>query len=524
MDTRTPMLAELLSKGGPRLALAYAPLHALCVWLGAVTTPAGAVEPVLWMPQGLLGAALTSSAFRVWPWLLPTAAVTEFLAYQLIGGGVWGASHSLLADALLTLTTVTEAFIGGSIFRIWMRRRDSPPTEGILLGLFVLLVAVTCGAALRREIVAHLMLDDRISIQSAWAAAMLGAIAIAPLILALAINSRGHAGRSDGSRHELLLALLALSAVSGYVFTRQTGPGDISIDYLLFPPLIWIAARFRPRITFATCAPLCMGVAALHAWGFGQFSAAGGSLGLQIFLIMLMAATLLVTMTRHEYRQLQMRLLDNSQRLYTAEDAGQLAAGIQLHDGVGQTLTALSLAIRNALRSPQLDRGLADKLDGCRQLTLEAHKSMRRLLAELHPPGLKDLGLVSALQSLVERLQSHDNLRVSFQRSGRIDPLPMPKRQLLYRCARELLGNVTRYARVEEAGLSLHEAGNVIELEVRDHGVGWDASGWQSSYISSMPGLFSLKNQLELLGGTIDVLSSPGRGCLVRITVPSETP
>ncbi len=520
MDSRTPGLAELLSQGGPRLVLAYAPLHALFVWLGAATTPMGAVEPVLWMPQGLLGAVLSSSVFSAWPWLLATAAVTEFLTNRLIGGGLWGVDHTELADALLALTTITEALIGGSIFRIWMRRRESPPTEGILLGLFVLLVAVTYGAAMRREIVTRLVLDDRISIQSAWAAAMLGAIAIAPLILALAINARGHAGRSDGSRRELLVALLTLSGVSGYVFTTQTSPGNISIDYLLFPPLIWIAARFRPRVTFAICAPLCLSIAWLHAQGFGQYSAAAGSLGLQIFLIMILAAALLVTMTRHEYRQLQMRLLQNSQRLYTAEDAGQLAAGIQLHDGVGQTLTALSLSIRNALHAPRLDRALADKLDACRQLALDAHKSTRRLLAELHPPGLKDLGLVSALQSLIERSQSHDNLHVSFRSSGRIDPLPMPKRQLLYRCARELLGNVTRHAQVSQAELSLHETNGIIELEVRDQGVGWDAGSWQSSYISGMPGLFSLKSQVELVSGTIALASSPGHGCQVRVTLP----
>ncbi len=478
------------------------------------------MEPVLWMPQGLLGAVLTSSAFRAWPWLLPTAAVTEFLTNRLMGGGLWGVDHSQLADALLALTTITEALIGGSIFRIWMRRRDSPPTEGILLGLFVLLVAVTFGAAMRREIAASLMLDDRISMQAAWAAAMLGAIAIAPLILALAVNSRGHAGRSDGSRRELLLALLTLSGVSGYVFTTQTSPGNISIDYLLFPPLIWIAARFRPRVTFSICAPLCVGIAWLHARGFGQYSAAEGSLGLQIFLIMVLAAALLVTMTRHEYRQLQMRLLENSQRLYTAEDAGQLAAGIQLHDGVGQTLTALSLSMRSALRLPQLDRALADKLDTCQELTLDAHKSTRRLLAELHPPGLKDLGLASALQSLVERMQTHDNLRSSFQLSGKIDPLPMPRRQLLYRCARELLGNVARHAQVSEAALSLRETDGFIELEVRDQGVGWDAASWQSSYASGMHGLFSLKGQVELFGGMIDVVSSPRQGCVVRVTLP----
>ena len=98
----------------------------------------------------------------------------------------------------------------------------------------------------------------------------------------------------------------------------------------------------------------------------------------------------------------------------------------------------------------------------------------------------------------------------------------MPRRQLLYRCARELLGNVSRHARVNQAELSLRETGGAIELAVRDQGVGWDSANWHSSYGSGMPGLFSLKNQLELLGGTINVASSPGQGCLVRVTVPPE--
>jgi signal transduction histidine kinase len=472
------------------------------------------------MPQGLLGAVLSSSPFSAWAWLLPTAAATEFLTYHLIGGGLWGVNHSEMADVLLTLTTISESLIGGSIFRIWMRRRQAPPTEGVLAGLVVLVLAVTYGAVLRREIATRLLLDDRISIAGAWAASMLGAIVVAPLVLALAVNARGHAGRSDGSHRELLLALLTLLAISGYVFTTPTAPGNISIDYLVFPPLIWIAARFRPKITFATCVPLCTGIACLHASGFGQHSAEAGSLSLQIFLIMILAAALLVAITRHEYRQLELRLLKSSQRLYTAEDAGQLAAGILLHDGVGQTLTALSLSIRSALRLPRLDCALADKLDVCRQLALDAHQTTRRLLAELHPPGLKDLGLVSALESLVERIRSHDHLQVGFTCSGEIDPLPMRTRQLLYRGARDLLSNVVRHAQVDQAELSLRAIDGAIELEVRDQGVGWDAATWQSSYVSGMPGLFSLKGQVELLGGTVVVVSSPGQGCFVGVMLP----
>jgi signal transduction histidine kinase len=242
---------------------------------------------------------------------------------------------------------------------------------------------------------------------------------------------------------------------------------------------------------------------------------------MQGFVIMLLATALIVTMTRHEFRLLQLRRLESTRRLYAAEDAGRLAAGIHLHDGVGQTLTALSLSIRNLLRSPQLNRELADRLDRCQRLVAEAHTSTRRLLAELHPPGLKDLGLAAAIESLLERIESQHHIRVSFERSDAIDPLPMPRRQLLYRCASELLENVVRHAHVDRAALALREAHGTIELEVRDQGSGWDTATWLSSYASGAPSLFGLKDQIELHGGRIEVVSSPGHGCCVRVSLPA---
>ena len=508
-----------------RLALAYAPLHALCVWLGFATTPAGADGQVLWLASGLLGAVICSSTPGAWAWLLPTATLSEFLVRGFSGAGTGMADPPATANALLALTTTAEALIGGSLFRIWMDARRPPPTELVVMGLFMVLAAAAVGSVARTEIALRFLLDDRISVQTAWAAPLLGALAVAPLALALGFNTRGHAGSSDGSRRELLLALLATFGIGGYVFSAATRPGQISIIYLLFPPLIWIAARFRPRVTFAASAALCIGVSLLHAHGVGPFSAATAAaepatLGMQIFLIMLLATALLVTITRHEFRLLQIRRLETTRRLYAAEDAGRLAAGIQLHDGVGQTLTALSLSIRNLLRSPQLDRDLADRLERCRQLVAEAHASTRRLLAELHPPGLRDLGLVAAIESLIERIEMRDQLHVTFQRSGDIDPQPMPRRQLLYRCARELLANVTRHAHVDRAELSLRESGGTIELEVRDQGIGWDATMWRSSYASGIAGLFGLKDQIELHGGRIEVVSSPGHGCHVRVSLP----
>jgi integral membrane sensor domain MASE1 len=158
------------------------------------------VEPVLWLPSGLLGAVVSSSAVGTWAWLLPAGTIAEFLSSRFIAGGVWGADHSMVADALLALTTTSEAFLGGSLFRMWMQQRHPPATELILRGVFIVFVAVAGGAVLRTEIIGRLALDPRISIQTALAAPLLGSLTIAPLALALGFNARGHAGRSDGSQ------------------------------------------------------------------------------------------------------------------------------------------------------------------------------------------------------------------------------------------------------------------------------------------------------------------------------------
>lgn len=526
LDTRAPWLAERLTRGGFALALAYAPLHALSVWFGLATVPSAGEGPSLWLTSGLLGAVVCSSAPNAWRWLLPTATAAEFAIRALLGPGVVPAHQNLAADALLALTTTAEAFIGGGVFRIWMEQRRPPPTETVILGLFVVVAAGLVGATARFAIARFWLLDDGASIRNIWAAPLLGAVVIAPLVLALGFNVRGHAGSSDGSRRELLLALLVTFSVGGYVFSSVTSPGNISINYMLFPPLIWLAARFRPRVTFAACVALCVEVTFLHAWGFGPFAAAAGAalpdtMGMQIFMIMLVATALLVTMARHEFRLLQMRQLDYARRLHAAEDAGRLAAGIMLHDGVGQSLTALALTIRSLVSSPRLDHALAARLDRCARLVGEAHAATRSLLAELHPPGLADLGLTAALESLVGRVEARGGLHVAFSTSGSCDLPSMARRQLLYRCARELLANVVGHAGVDRAELSLREHAGGIELEVLDHGVGWDATMWQSSYASGMAGLFGLKDQVELHGGQIDVASSPGRGCCVRVRLPT---
>jgi signal transduction histidine kinase len=235
-----------------------------------------------------------------------------------------------------------------------------------------------------------------------------------------------------------------------------------------------------------------------------------------------MATALIVTVSRHEYRLLQQKLLENARRLYSAEDAGRRAAGIQLHDGIGQMLVALGLHVGNLRRSAQLRPEIAGRLDECGALIRETHAATRQLLADLHPPGLADLGLLAAIQGLVARVNQRGPLQIEFHGMGRVDPQSMQRRLLLYRCARELLASVAQHAGARRAEIELREEQGAIELEVRDPVSGWDPAPWQDNYAAGRAGLFGLKDQIELLQGRLQISSSPDQGCRVRIRLPPQ--
>jgi signal transduction histidine kinase len=525
VDRTSQRLVTWLSGGAYRLPLAYVPLHALAVAVSYAAVGAGG-RPIMWLASGTLGAVLVSIRRNRWLAVIAAALPTEVAMTALLGVGIHdgGAGASLLQ----AFVTAIEGYVGATLFMLGTEQRSPPPTERVVRAVFAIAVTAVASGALRAGF-RSLLFEASFwaSLRAEWAAPFLGALAIGPLVMSVAYVGRGYRGQSDGSWHELLAAALLTFATCGYVFSSRQPLETFSLHYALFPLLLWVAARFRPRDTFIVVAGVGFATSMLHARGTGPFAAVNQpgmdhTLGLQIFLIMLMATALLVTVSRHEYRLLQQRLLENARRLYSAEDAGRRAAGIQLHDGIGQMLVALGLHVGNLRRSPQLRPELADRLDECGRLIRETHAATRRLLADLHPPGLADLGLLAAIQGLVARVNQRGPLQIEFHGTGRIDPQSMQRRLLLYRCARELLASVAQHAGARRAEVELREEQGAIELEVRDPVSGWDPAPWQDNYAAGRAGLFGLKDQIELLHGKLHISSSPDRGCRVRIRLPPQ--
>ncbi|HSF02593.1 MAG TPA: GAF domain-containing sensor histidine kinase [Solirubrobacterales bacterium] len=194
----------------------------------------------------------------------------------------------------------------------------------------------------------------------------------------------------------------------------------------------------------------------------------------------------------------------------------------ELHDETLQGLGALRVLLASALRrgSPEaLNGAVGEAVD---QLAGEIDK-LRALITELRPAALDELGLVAAIEALAERssltagLQIHSDLALEGGGSGaRLSP---ELESTVYRLVQEALTNVVKHARAERVDLRVVEENGRIELSVRDDGVGFDPAARAPGF-----GLVGMRERLAMVGGTLQIDSSPGKGTELHAELPLSRP
>lgn len=190
----------------------------------------------------------------------------------------------------------------------------------------------------------------------------------------------------------------------------------------------------------------------------------------------------------------------------------------ELHDGLGQTLTALTNQLERLQRKAGEDLSvpLADAVEMAR-LALNDSREMSRLL---RPPVLDDLGLAAALSWLARNLEQRTDLRVDLSVEGieaRLDP---EVETLVFRLVQEALTNVLRHAGVREAEVSLKRGAGLLELRISDRGRGFNAGAAFAGQQAAGSGLRGMRDRLELFGGRLDIVSAAGEGTVVSAMVP----
>lgn len=203
---------------------------------------------------------------------------------------------------------------------------------------------------------------------------------------------------------------------------------------------------------------------------------------------------------------------DSARRMLAAQETERRRLARELHDQVGQTLTALMLEVgRAAERAPSVRRELREAQEAARALSDDVREIVRRL----RPEALDDLGLTSALTVLGEQFSQRTGIDVRRRLSAELPPLDSEAEVVLYRVAQESLTNVARHARASGVELALLAAGAGVRLEVSDDGHGLNGAPPGS-------GIRGMRERALLVGGRLAVEPSPTGGVTVRLDIPTS--
>jgi two-component system sensor histidine kinase UhpB len=199
-----------------------------------------------------------------------------------------------------------------------------------------------------------------------------------------------------------------------------------------------------------------------------------------------------------------------------AQEGERLRVARELHDGIGQTLTAVTLRAERAADGPP--GAMSGELVGIADSVRESLEDIRRIARELRPEALDDLGLGNALIALAERLARDSGIRVDRRLDPELPRLPEELELVVYRVAQEALTNVVRHAHAAHASLTVEATGARLIVEVRDDGRGIAAAAAGGSS-TGIPGM---RERALLVGAALTIDAPPGGGTRVRLDVPLE--
>jgi two-component system sensor histidine kinase UhpB len=203
-----------------------------------------------------------------------------------------------------------------------------------------------------------------------------------------------------------------------------------------------------------------------------------------------------------------------SRAALSAQEAERLRVARELHDEIGQTLTAITIQAERAADGDPNDAPgeLARVADAIRSSLDE----VRRISHELRPEALDDLGLVNALIALCSRLDE-GGPSIHRQLQSRVPSLPKDVELVIYRVVQESLTNALRHAEADTVTVSLETDAEKLTASIVDDGKGMPLPPPQGT-----AGISGMRERALLVGGDLSIESRPGEGTAVRFTVPIE--
>jgi len=211
--------------------------------------------------------------------------------------------------------------------------------------------------------------------------------------------------------------------------------------------------------------------------------------------------------SQHELKELSKRLVD-------AQEQERRAISRELHDQVGQSLTALLMDLQNLSDAPAPASSLASGLQRIKLLAEECVNEVRNMALLLRPSMLDDLGLIAALEWQGREVSKRTGLVVDVIDDKFADDLPEDHRTCVYRVVQEALHNCVKHAHARRVRVVVQEQDQHLVLSIEDDGIGFDPRRHRGM------GFLGMHERVSRLGGQLTVDSLPGRGTRLRVELP----
>jgi len=211
-----------------------------------------------------------------------------------------------------------------------------------------------------------------------------------------------------------------------------------------------------------------------------------------------------------------------SAELVMTEERERRRIAVDLHDNIGQNLALTKMKL-NALLEQVSPAGLADPILEILEMVDQSIEQTRLLTRELSPSVLYELGLHEALGWLGDQMLAQHGLQIDLKNDLKAAKIARGIQMFIYRSVRELLFNIVKHSHAEDAQITLQKSGESIRITVKDEGCGFDIMDMDHLFKKSGGfGLFSIRERLNYMGGSLEIETRKGWGTRVEMIMPQK--
>jgi signal transduction histidine kinase len=316
-----------------------------------------------------------------------------------------------------------------------------------------------------------------------------------------------------------------LFALTGYLHTWELLAGRWRVVGVTATAALHVTAIFGGRLPDPTVPAvaaflLMVAVSASLAVAFsrwGEITTAQNEQRKQI-IVELAEANAKLEAAMAENAELQAKLLAQAREAGTLDERQRMAR--EIHDTLAQGLTGIITQLQAARNAAGRPADWRRHLDNAADLARESLSEARRTVRAVGPEPLDGAGLPDALADVVERWSGLHGVQTEVTTTGMVRPLHPEVEVALLRTAQEALANVAKHAAASRVGLTLSYMTDLVTLDIRDDGVGFDPGRVQGDGDGGF-GLTVMRQRVGRLAGTLEIESEPGAGTAVFAGVPA---